>query len=266
MATKDSNLTQARLKELLHYNPETGVFTWLTRRGGSLAGDIAGCKGVTGRISIYVDNTPYAASRLAWLYVHGEFPHKDLRRKSKDLSDNRINNFFDPRLPMPKVVHSPLTSERLRELVNYDESTGVFTRRIVFGKTGKIGDVIGHTRPDGRIEVSIEGSVHLAHRVAWLYMTGEWPNEEIDHMDGNPSNNRFQNLRDISKVGNSQNQRKARGNSISGILGVHKRFNRWRAVIVVDGKSIFIGSFHTKEIAQQAYIDAKRRLHPACTI
>lgn len=265
-AKADSKLTQARLKELLHYNPDTGVFTWLTRRGCSLAGDVAGAKSPDGTIRIYVDNIAYAASRLVWLYVHGEFPQKDLRRKNKDRSDNRIDNFFDPRLPMPKVVHAPLTAERLRELVNYDPSTGIFTRRIVVGKTGKVGDVIGHIRPNGRLEVSVEGVIYLAHRVAWLYMTGSWPEEEIDHIDGDPLNNRFDNLRDISRVGNAQNQRWARSGSISGILGVHKRYHKWRAVIVVDGQSVFIGSFPSKELAQQAYINAKRELHFGCTI
>jgi hypothetical protein len=116
------------------------------------------------------------------------------------------------------------------------------------------------------LEISVGGETYLAHRLAWMYVSGEWPTQEIDHIDGNPSNNRITNLRDISTAGNAQNQRIARGNSISGILGIHKRHNKWRAVIMVDGKSTFIGSFQTKEIAQQAYIDAKRVMHFGCTI
>lgn len=261
-----TNLTAERLRELLNYDPDTGIFTFRIRRGRFLPGDVAGSHDKTGRTAILIDNVQYTASRLAWLHVHGEFPKKDLRRKNNILSDNRIANFHDPRLPMPKVVHPPLTAERLRELVNYDPITGVFTRKIVIWKTGTVGEAIGHRRPDGRFEVSVSGTIYLAHRLAWLYMTGVWPNEEIDHIDGNPSNNRFENLRDISRVGNAQNQRRAKRHSISGILGVHKRHNKWRATIIADGQSIFIGSFQTQELAQQAYVEAKRKLHPACTI
>lgn len=266
MATKDSKLTQARLKELLHYSPETGVFTWLTRRGRSLAGDVAGSSRDGGRITIYVDNRPHEAGRLAWLYVHGEFPQKDIRRKNKNPSDNRIDNFFDPRLPAPKVIHDPLTAARLRELVKYDPITGIFTRNVIVWKVGKVGEVIGHLNKTGRIEVSVEGKIYLAHRLAWMYVSGEWPSQEIDHIDGNPSNNKISNLRDISRTGNAQNKRKAQANSITGILGVTKHHRKWQASITIDKKAIFLGSFENKELAQKAYIDAKRIMHAGCTL
>lgn len=266
MAANDSKLTQARLKELLHYNPDTGVFTWLCRRGVAMPGSVAGNSRAGGRITIYLDNAPHEASKLAWLYVHGNIPLKNLRRKNKIPSDNRIDNFFDPCAPIPKVIHDPLNADRLRTVVFYDAETGVFTRRIVTGKTGKVGDIIGHTNKANRVEASIDGKIYLAHRLAWLYVTGKWPLQEIDHIDGNPTNNRISNLRDISRVWNAQNQRKARADNMTGVLGVSKHHRKWQANITVDGKIIFLGSFPSEKLAGEAYVNAKRVLHDGCTI
>lgn len=261
-----TDLTAERLREILHYNPETGVFTWRVRRGMALAESVAGNARPDGRITIYVDSSPYEASHLAWLYIHGSFPPKKLRRKNDDNSDNRIDNFYDPREPMPKVIHAPLTVERLRELVHYDPGSGVFTRLKITGKVGKVGDIAGSQNPQGRIEFSVDAKKYLAHRLAWLYMTGEWPDHEIDHIDGDPTNNRFTNLRDVPHWVNTQNLRAAKSHNKVGILGVRKRYNRWRAAIVVDGKEIFIGSFATPEEAQAAYIEAKRIHHLGNTL
>lgn len=261
-----ANLTAERLRELLHYDPETGVFTWRVRRGMALAASVAGNSREDGQITIYVDGKPHAASRLAWLYVHGSFPPKRLRRKNDDPSDNRIANFYDPRTPTPKVVHEPLTAERLRELVHYDPETGVFTRKKIIGKIGKVGDVAGALNPQGRMEFSVCGKIHLSHRLAWLYMTGDWPKHTIDHIDGDPTNNRFANLRDVPVCVNNQNIRKAKAGSITGVLGVRKRYNKWRPSIWVDGKAIFLGSFPTQEEASAAYIEAKRKYHVGNTL
>lgn len=261
-----ADLTAARLRELLHYDPETGIFTWLVRRGMASAGSVAGCKVNSGYIQIYVDGVQHKAHRLAWLYVHGSFPEKDLKRKNGIRDDNRIDNFYAPGEKPPKPVYAPLTAGRLRELVDYNPLTGVFTRRQVIGKVGVVGEVIGHANRQGRIEVSVEGKIYLAHRLAWLHVTGQWPKHEIDHKDGNPANNVFENLRDVTGRENKMNIRNARSNSITGILGVRKHHNKWQAIITVDGEIIFLGSYGTPEQAHQAYVDAKRAMHPTCTI
>lgn len=266
MAGRNSTLTQQRLKELLDYNAETGVFTWRMRRGMALAGSVAGNKRADGRITIYVDDKPHEAAQLAWLYVHGEFPPKKLRRRNGDNGDNSIANFHNPHTKMPKVVYPPLTAERLRDLVHYNPDTGVFTRLQVTGKIGKVGDVAGSMIPNGRIEFSVDSKRYLAHRLAWLYMTGNWPKREIDHIDGDPTNNRFANLRDVPRHINAQNVRKARANSKSGVLGVKKRYRKWRAEISVNGKVLFIGSFETRDEAYAAFVEAKRLYHAGNTL
>lgn len=160
-----------------------------------------------------------------------------------------------------------ITADRVRELLHYDPATGEFSwraprRGVRPGKTGNV-------RPDGYVRIGIDGVAYLAHRLAWLYVTGEWPAVEVDHIDGNPNNNKFANLRDVPADTNMQNMRKAtRGNRSSGLLGVsyHARDRLWRARIYVDGRDRVLGYFKTKEAAHAVYLEAKRQHHAGCTI
>lgn len=118
----------------------------------------------------------------------------------------------------------------------------------------------------GYIYIGIDKSNYLAHRLAWLYVYGTWPDKDIDHIDGNITNNRIQNLRLTTETHNSQNQRQAHKGSYSGLLGVYPAGKRWRAMITVNKKTISLGVFATKDEAYDVYIKNKRKLHPGCTI
>lgn len=108
----------------------------------------------------------------------------------------------------------------------------------------------------------------MAHRLAWLHVTGSWPNEDVDHVDGNPGNNSWENLRDVAHVTNLQNQRHAQKGSQSGILGVtwQPSRNKWQARICVMGKQMHLGLFLTATEASLAYVNAKRALHLGGTL
>lgn len=102
-----------------------------------------------------------------------------------------------------------------------------------------------------------------AHRLAWLYVHGEHPENQIDHINGDPSDNRISNLRKATQLENAQNRRRPQKNNEHGSLGItyDSRKKLWRARIGVNGKRKYIGKYKSQEEAAQAYIEAKRLLH-----
>lgn len=160
-----------------------------------------------------------------------------------------------------------LTAEILRDLLHYDPATGVFTRIKIVGPNSRIriGDVAGSLNHDGYWRIKIggrTGRAYGAHRLAWLYMTGKWPEGEIDHEDLDPSNNRWKNLRAANRSTNIANT-KRRSDNTSGLKGVYRGQGQkrpWRAEITLHKKRVFIGAFETMEEAKAAY-DARALEH-----
>lgn len=159
-----------------------------------------------------------------------------------------------------------LTQDRLRELLHYNPDTGVFTRlkarcsNLVGTQAGCVNKALGY------VIVSVLGSPQYGHRLAWLYMTGQEPAGEVDHINGNKADNRWSNLRDVPKLVNMQNNRKARAHNATGLQGVRKSGSRWESMIGHQKRQHYLGSFATPEEAHAAYLEAKRRLHEGCTI
>lgn len=121
----------------------------------------------------------------------------------------------------------------------------------------------------GRIYVKFRGKSIAAHRLVWMLAYGKWPDGLIDHINGDPSDNRLENLRDANASTNSQNRRGAQKNSHCGLLGVSKHNatpRPYRARLQVGDRVIRIGGFATAEAAHAAYIEAKRAHHQGCTI
>lgn len=162
---------------------------------------------------------------------------------------------------------APVTESRLREVVIYDPFTGAFTAKVNRGKL-KAGAVLG-SASHGYLMIFVDWRRYSAHRLAWLYMFGVWPNGIIDHINGDRSDNRMANLRCVSQGTNLENQRAARSNNHVGLLGVGRAQSNtrgFRARIRVDGKERHLGAFHTAEEAHRAYLVAKRQLHTGCAI
>ncbi len=166
-----------------------------------------------------------------------------------------------------------ITPERLREILYYSVVTGKFYWAFTRNSRSIAGTRAGYENPKssgGRsMGIYVEGQAYRASHLAWLYVTGTWPsNELIDHKDGNHLNQAWLNLRDTDRQINAQNRRKAHiTNLSSGLLGVHADGNgKWRARIWIDGRNRSLGSFSDKDAAHAAYIRAKRQLHPGCTI
>lgn len=149
-----------------------------------------------------------------------------------------------------------LTLERLKQVYIYDPDTGDFFRleetNSHKGKA-KVGDRAGSKSGGKYLRIGIDGRVYLAHRLAWFYMTGEWPENGVDHIDLEPLHNWWSNLRAATQSQNAANTRRRRDNT-SGFKGVCKTASdTWQAVIWVKGKKHCIGTYQTPHEAFEAY-------------
>lgn len=156
-----------------------------------------------------------------------------------------------------------LTAERLRALVSYDKITGILTWRVA-ARGITTGAVAGSARKDGYRVVRVDGALYLAHRLAWLYVHGVWPDGKLDHHDRCRDNNRITNLREATNELNAQNRGSAQSNSRTGLLGVSRKRGKWTAEIASEGVKYRLGSFDTPEAAHKTYMQFKRLLHVGC--
>ena len=159
-----------------------------------------------------------------------------------------------------------IDARTVRSLFDYDAHTGNLIRKTAPTYKNKVGDIAGYVAPDGYRCVKIRCVRYKVHRLVWLHVYGNWPRHEIDHINGNPTDNRIENLRDVSHQTNVQNLRESTSSSSTGLLGVGPHGDRWRARIQINGKHVSLGRFKTKEEARAAYLSAKRQLHAGCTI
>lgn len=153
-----------------------------------------------------------------------------------------------------------LEQERLRLLLDYDPLTGIFRWRSDSyeegAKSHRGGDVAGVADDKGYLRISLGRSRFMAHRLAWFYMRGEWPADQVDHRNLNKADNSWGNLRAATNGQNKANSPRYRNNS-SGFKGVYLRENgRFRAAMSIDGKLLNLGTFDTAEEAHRAYARA----------
>lgn len=161
---------------------------------------------------------------------------------------------------------SDITQDELKSVLHYAPETGVFTHLRTISSGIKPGNVAGSTHHRGYVYIQINKRRYPAHRLAWLYVNGCFPDKQIDHINGNRDDNRIANLRLAS---NSQNQQNTatRHDNRTGRRGVvwmsgAGRQKRWRAEIKANGKYSCIGYFQTFEEAVAAREAAEAELHP----
>lgn len=151
-----------------------------------------------------------------------------------------------------------LTQARLKELLHYDPDTGVFTWRVA--KSVPIGRVAGTPDGKGYLMVGIDGTRYKLHRLVFLYLTGEHPADQVDHINGVVTDNRATNLRLCTAKENGQN-RKLNRNSTTGFTGVSQHPCGYRARIGVNNSRLDLGLYSTREAAYAAYLAAKAKMH-----
>jgi hypothetical protein len=150
----------------------------------------------------------------------------------------------------------------LTKVLNYDPDTGVFTWIERTSYVVKAGDVAGSMCTNGYWRIMLKRREYGAHRLAWFYMTGEWPLHHIDHKDRNPLNNRWSNLR-IATLSQNQANTQCRPTNTSGRKGVtwNRRCAKWQAGIKVNGRSYHLGLFDSIDDAHDAYANAAKQFY-----
>lgn len=164
-------------------------------------------------------------------------------------------------------VRPDLTHERLLEVLDYDAANGRFSRKC--GHRKDLYGAISETdNGNGYPRVTVDGHRYHCHRLAWFYVHGVFPKDEIDHINGDRGDYRLANLRVATRRKNAQNMRRPQVSNKSGHLGVSydKSRDKWVARIRTIENYKMLGRFDTKEEASAAYITAKRRYHEGCTI
>lgn len=160
-----------------------------------------------------------------------------------------------------------VTHEQLCAMLHYNPENGVFTWRVSPRPGIQVGDVAGSLTEKGYLRISIKRRPYRAHRLAWFYVHGVWPSQDVDHWNHARADNRIKNLRDIGNALNQQNRGGASANNKLGVLGVSKdkRRSGFRADIRLNKRLHYLGTFSSIEEASAAYQAAKAGMHSAAT-
>lgn len=164
------------------------------------------------------------------------------------------------------MTNDKLTAYIAREMLDYDPETGIMRWKVSRPGGVRAGDVAGCWNGKRHITIQVLGRIYAAHRLAWLITHGSWPLEQIDHINGDGTDNRISNLRECTNAENQQNMKRAQANNRSGLLGVTASDGRWRARICVTGRIHELGMYSTPQEAHAAYLKAKAAIHPFSTL
>jgi hypothetical protein len=155
-----------------------------------------------------------------------------------------------------------ITQSELKDVLNYDQDTGIFTWKKRTGSRAAVGNIAGSLRKDEYSRIEISKKKYLSHRLAWLYIYGKFPNDDIDHINGNKSDNRIINLREATCNQNNCN-RNIQKNNKSGVKGIykHNQYEKWVAAIRINKKRIYLGVFDNLELAKLVISKARNEYH-----
>jgi len=150
-----------------------------------------------------------------------------------------------------------LNQQIVMSLLSYDKDTGTFIWIIKGRYNHRTGCVAGYLNTDGYQYIKYKDKNFKAHRLAWLYVYGEWPNGHIDHVNGTRNDNRISNLRVVSYRENNLNQKMHREGRLPGCF-YEKRWKRWQSNIQLNGQHLYLGLFDTEQEASNAYFTYKK--------
>lgn len=236
------------VRQRIAYDPVTGVVELLDSRM-----KIQRWKTTRQPPKIIIDGKRYRLGDVLWFYAKGVEPRNRVLTVSADNNDMRLCNLRENIKDKAPIV----TMEELKGVLHYDPATGIFIRLVdtphIASRIGIVGSRAGdragspiYRRGGMKLHrtINLLRRKYTEHRLAWFYMTSCWPEKQIDHINGDPFDNRWCNLREATTAENQKNRGKPRTNT-SGFKGViwHKGAKKWLAQIVCDGKSHYLGLF-----------------------
>ena len=250
------------VRGLLQYHPETGRLTWLVNRPPrGKAGEEAGAVSAGGYRYIYLSGVGYPAIRIAWWLQTGEFPEGEIMLKDGDKTNLKWENL---------VLRSSLTPEHvsvrfIQESLEYDPSTGNLKWKSRLGMSNTREETAGGIKDrSGRGLVRIGTKLFKKSLICWVIRMGRFPPEGsiIDHKDGDPGNDRWENLRLATAQQNSGNTADWSNRKASSLpRGVVAQGERYRFQLTYKGKRHTIGGFPSAEAAHAAYKKLHQELH-----
>lgn len=245
-----TRISAGEVRDQFDYDPETGELLRKRLRARNMRPETGSA--TKAGIIVGVNGGHEFAHRLVWLWVHGDWPSKQIEHINGDKTDNRIANL---RLRNPSAK-MPLTLDRLKGLLRYERETGKFFWKKTSRATRE-GEEAGHVREHhGYRAITIDGTSYYAHRLVWLWESNEWPKHNVDHQNGNRDDNRIENLKDLTFSQNSHNTSKLGPNNTTGFRGVTRYRDKFIAQIMVAGVAEAISMHDNPEDAAKAY--AKR--------
>lgn len=247
-------MTKQQLTQLIHYEPDTGNITLkVPTSNRQQVGDTLHDKPY---INLY--QKAYGILKLLAIYL---YDNQSVKLITLDGTNNyKLTNLFI----VGTYNGKDLTQNMLKKFLNYDKATGIFTWISRYIANTPIGTTAGNvqgTLPDGGyIQISLFGKLYPAHRLAWLYIHGHFPEKQIDHIDHNRTNNCITNLREASNHTNMKNKSKYATNK-TGYSGVEEHGDNWKARIGVSGTKVLLGVFKTFNEAVAARKAAEKLLN-----